>query len=149
MNKIWTVVGIVGLIVFILFAWLFIFEFQDFSNILGEKAEKITENEDLTIGEKLEGTWDGNLDVSNQYYNKENVFITKLVFKENKNLTIHITINNIPRPYDGKYSTPDDNIINFSYENNYLVFCYILENDILNINNALFYKNNIKLGVQT
>ncbi len=58
MRKIWILAGIIGILIIVISAWLFIGEFSSFAKSIGKKSEDIV----LTEKSKFVGTWISNED---------------------------------------------------------------------------------------
>ena len=83
------------------------------------------------------GTWTGNLNVSDQFYTDDEVYITKITFTENT-VNISLEVDNNETFVEGTYVVTDGYTLAMNFQDYSLVFHHIIYGDNLNINNAVF-----------
>jgi predicted acyltransferase (DUF342 family) len=83
------------------------------------------------------GTWTGNLNVSDQFYTGDEVYITKIIFTEN-NVNISLEVDNNETFVEGTYVITDGYTLVMNFQDYSLVFYHILYGDNLSINSTIF-----------
>jgi hypothetical protein len=93
--------------------------------------------EEQYITDDYIGTWTGNLNVSDQFYNNTEAYITKITFTEN-NVNISLDIDDNETFMESTYFITEGYTLTMNFQEYYLVFHHILYEDTLNINNSVF-----------